>query len=116
MIVVGGYNSSNTCNLARICADARADVSTSPIRTACVSADRDPAPADRRAVDDADDRSRCRDGWLPPTVRVVIGLTAGASTPNNIVGQVIETVSRFVNSTAPADTSGQLVRFRLTRS
>ena len=35
MIVVGGYNSSNTCNLARICADARPDLSTSPIRSAC---------------------------------------------------------------------------------
>jgi 4-hydroxy-3-methylbut-2-enyl diphosphate reductase len=28
--------------------------------------------------------------WLPASGPVVIGLTAGASTPNNVVGQVIE--------------------------
>ena len=31
MIVIGGYNSSNTCNLARICAGVAARRSTSPI-------------------------------------------------------------------------------------
>jgi 4-hydroxy-3-methylbut-2-enyl diphosphate reductase len=35
------------------------------------------------------------EGWLPANGRVVVGLTAGASTPNNIVGQVIETLERF---------------------
>jgi 4-hydroxy-3-methylbut-2-enyl diphosphate reductase len=33
--------------------------------------------------------------WLPASGPVVIGLTAGASTPNNIVGQVIETLEKF---------------------
>jgi 4-hydroxy-3-methylbut-2-enyl diphosphate reductase len=33
--------------------------------------------------------------WLPANGRVVVGLTAGASTPNNIVGQVIEKLERF---------------------
>ena len=33
--------------------------------------------------------------WLRNDGDVVIGLTAGASTPNNIVGQVIETLERF---------------------
>ena len=28
-------------------------------------------------------------GWLPRTGPLVVGLTAGASTPNNLVGQVI---------------------------
>ena len=28
--------------------------------------------------------------WLPPTGPVSIGLTAGASTPNSIIGPVIE--------------------------
>ncbi len=37
-------------------------------------------------------------GWLPRTGdRSVVGLTAGASTPNNIVGQVIETLERFAS-------------------
>ena len=35
------------------------------------------------------------ENWLPAAGRVVVGLTAGASTPNNIVGQVIETLERF---------------------
>jgi 4-hydroxy-3-methylbut-2-enyl diphosphate reductase IspH len=29
---------------------------------------------------------------------VTVGLTAGASTPNNIVGQVIETLERFTSA------------------
>jgi 4-hydroxy-3-methylbut-2-enyl diphosphate reductase len=36
--------------------------------------------------------------WLPAGGKVVIGLTAGASTPNNIVGQVIETLERFASA------------------
>ena len=94
MLVVGGYNSSNTCNLARICADARADV---PHRRAGVpglgrpksatgrSARRRPSRADEVGPTD----------WLPATGRLTVGLTAGASTPNNIVGQVIERLERF---------------------
>jgi 4-hydroxy-3-methylbut-2-enyl diphosphate reductase len=34
-------------------------------------------------------------GWLPPTGTVVVGLTAGASTPNNIVGEVIRKLESF---------------------
>jgi 4-hydroxy-3-methylbut-2-en-1-yl diphosphate reductase len=34
-------------------------------------------------------------GWLPATGRVVVGLTAGASTPNNIVGEVIRRLEAF---------------------
>ena len=33
--------------------------------------------------------------WLPLSGPVVLGLTAGASTPNNIVGQVIERLERY---------------------
>jgi 4-hydroxy-3-methylbut-2-enyl diphosphate reductase IspH len=34
-------------------------------------------------------------GWLPASGDIAVGLTAGASTPNNIVGQVIERLSGF---------------------
>ena len=89
MVVVGGYNSSNTCNLAAICqakgvrtihiedADcidvAAGSVRHQPIRT----------KAEEMALEH----------WLSSARR--IGLTAGASTPNNKIG---ETVVRICES------------------
>jgi 4-hydroxy-3-methylbut-2-enyl diphosphate reductase len=95
MIVVGGYNSSNTCNLARICAarvrtyhvaDPECLLSAEKIRHRPVGA---PSTAPAAEV--------VSENWLPATGRIAIGLTAGASTPNNIVGQVIETLERFAS-------------------
>jgi 4-hydroxy-3-methylbut-2-en-1-yl diphosphate reductase len=92
MLVVGGYNSSNTCNLARICAarvptyhiaDPDCLMSATQIRYRPVGAPSTTASPEQVA-----------ENWLPPR-EVVIGLTAGASTPNNIVGQVIERLDRF---------------------
>jgi 4-hydroxy-3-methylbut-2-enyl diphosphate reductase len=93
MLVVGGYNSSNTCNLARICADrvrtfhiADPDclVSADEIRHRPVG-----APSTTAS------QEQVTRGWLPPTGPLVVGLTAGASTPNNIVGDVIDRLGRF---------------------
>jgi 4-hydroxy-3-methylbut-2-enyl diphosphate reductase len=87
VVVIGGYNSSNTCNLARICADRVptfhiADpeclVSAAEIRHRPIG---QPSTA---AVAEATTRN-----WLPEGM-LRVGLTAGASTPNNIVGEVIE--------------------------
>ncbi len=93
MIVIGGYNSSNTCNLARICAervrtlhiaDPACLVSKTEIRYRPVGP---PSTAVRPEETSRD--------WLPSSGRVTIGLTAGASTPNNIVGQVIRKLEEF---------------------
>jgi 4-hydroxy-3-methylbut-2-enyl diphosphate reductase len=96
MIVVGGYNSSNTCNLARICA---ARVRTYHISDpACLlSAERiRHRPVGAPSTASADEV--VTETWLPREGRVTVGLTAGASTPNNIVGQVIETLERFTSA------------------
>jgi 4-hydroxy-3-methylbut-2-enyl diphosphate reductase len=88
MVVIGGYNSSNTANLARICADSRptyhiADpdclVSAGEIRHR-------PVGAKSEVVTTA---------WLAPEGPVTIGLTAGASTPDNLVGAVIAKLEAF---------------------
>jgi 4-hydroxy-3-methylbut-2-en-1-yl diphosphate reductase len=93
MLVVGGYNSSNTCNLARICAekvrtyhiaDPECMSSAAEIRHRPVG-----APSTTAGPEDV------TRGWLPESGPVVIGLTAGASTPNNIVGEVIRKLEQF---------------------
>ena len=94
MIVVGGYNSSNTRNLARLCvprvrtyhiADAECVVSPTELRHRPVDMNRRGPNALVSGTDEAIARE-----WLPPTGPVSIGLTAGASTPNSIIGPVIE--------------------------
>lgn len=87
MVVVGGYNSSNTISLAALCAE---QVTTYHI------ADPDEIDVEGNAV-----RIR-RVGphhhedevanWLPTTGQLRIGITAGASTPNNKIGQAVARV------------------------
>jgi 4-hydroxy-3-methylbut-2-enyl diphosphate reductase len=96
MLVVGGYNSSNTCNLANICA-ARAPtfhiaepgclVSATEIRHRPVTP---PGTANRHASEVS------TSDWLLAGP-LVVGLTAGASTPNNIVGEVVARLDAAAN-------------------
>jgi len=79
MIVIGGYNSSNTQALARICA---ARLPTYHIEGAEGIAE---TLRYRRA---GAHEETAATGWLPAGP-VRIGLTAGASTPNNVVGEVV---------------------------
>jgi len=90
MVVIGGLNSSNTCNLARICidrvptyhiADPDGLVSAETIRHKAVG-----SPTEVTSSD-----------WLPPG-DVTIGLTSGASTPDNLVGAAIQRLSLFANA------------------
>jgi 4-hydroxy-3-methylbut-2-enyl diphosphate reductase len=94
MVVVGGYNSSNTCNLANICAERvptyhiaepAALVSAREIRHRPVT----PPGAPRTQAGE-----RLTMDWLP-SGPVVVGLTAGASTPNSIIGEVVERLARL---------------------
>ena len=92
MLVVGGYNSSNTVNLARICAER---VRTFHVAEPdCLEADvirhRPIGLPSTAAAPEQETR-----GWFPASGPVTVGLTAGASTPNNIVGQVIERLESF---------------------
>jgi 4-hydroxy-3-methylbut-2-en-1-yl diphosphate reductase len=82
MLVVGGYNSSNTLNLARICG---VQVPTYHVADdACLES----ATAIRhRPVGVKAERTAS--GWLPPGGPLRVGLTSGASTPDNLVGAVI---------------------------
>jgi 4-hydroxy-3-methylbut-2-en-1-yl diphosphate reductase len=88
MIVIGGYNSSNTANLARMChasrptfhiADPDCLVSADQIRHRPVGAKAEVTTT----------------SWLPAAGSVSIGLTSGASTPDNLVGAVISRLSAF---------------------
>jgi 4-hydroxy-3-methylbut-2-en-1-yl diphosphate reductase len=88
MVVIGGYNSSNTNHLAVICAhyattyhiaDAdRIDRSRGTIRFKPNG-----TPLDAPEVE--------AEEWLPPGP-LTIGLTAGASTPNNKIGEAVESI------------------------
>jgi 4-hydroxy-3-methylbut-2-en-1-yl diphosphate reductase len=95
MIVIGGYNSSNTCNLARICAER---VTTLHIADPACLVSRDEVrhrpvgPPSTTVGGEVLMRN-----WLPSAGPLVVGLTAGASTPNNIVGQVIRRLEQFCN-------------------
>jgi 4-hydroxy-3-methylbut-2-enyl diphosphate reductase len=83
MVVIGGYNSSNTQALARICAPRLPTFHIS-------GADRIQGAAIRhRPVGSHEEVAQ--EGWLPEG-EVTVGLTAGASTPNNVVGEVVERI------------------------
>jgi 4-hydroxy-3-methylbut-2-enyl diphosphate reductase len=97
MVVVGGYNSSNTCHLAALVRqhgvatyhieDAEAvDVASGAIR-------HQPIGTKSEVVAEA---------WLSPSN--VVGITAGASTPNNKIG---ETIARIC-AVAGVDVEGAL--------
>jgi 4-hydroxy-3-methylbut-2-enyl diphosphate reductase len=95
MLVVGGYNSSNTFNLARICA---ARVPTFHIADdSCLES---AATIRHRPVGSKAETTAT--GWLPPGGPLRVGLTAGASTPDNQVGAVILRLSALAEATLPA--------------
>jgi len=87
MVVIGGYNSSNTTHLAAICNDK---VPTYHIEDAtCIDVEHGSIrfrPVGIHSQEEA------REAWLPEG-RLTIGITAGASTPNNKIGETIERIA-----------------------
>jgi len=84
MVVIGGFNSSNTISLAAICAD------TVPTYHIGDAGGIDPEAGTihfrRAGVKHVEET---REGWLPAGGPLRIGVTAGASTPNNKIGEAV---------------------------
>ncbi|HEX7546778.1 MAG TPA: 4-hydroxy-3-methylbut-2-enyl diphosphate reductase, partial [Gemmatimonadaceae bacterium] len=83
MLVIGGYNSSNTISLAALC-DER--VPTFHVSDAdCILVDsgsiRHVRPGSSDEIETA--------GWLRATGELRVGITAGASTPNNKIDEAV---------------------------
>jgi 4-hydroxy-3-methylbut-2-enyl diphosphate reductase len=91
VIVIGGYNSSNTCNLARICA-----ASSPTFHIAEPGSLVSPQQIRHRPVGGPAEVTT--EGWLPENGPISIGLTSGASTPDNLVGAAIARVTEFAAS------------------
>ena len=85
MVVVGGYNSSNTMSLAAICAE---HVSTYHVEDAtCLDPERGTIRhkvAGKTASGEVETAN-----WLAAEGPVRVGITAGASTPNNKIGEAV---------------------------
>jgi 4-hydroxy-3-methylbut-2-en-1-yl diphosphate reductase len=99
MVVIGGYNSSNTNHLAVLC--AKHTVTYHVADASCLDAERgsirfkpNGSPFDAPEIEAVD--------WLPPGP-ISVGLTAGASTPNNKIGEAIELVLRTRGIHVPAE-------------
>ena len=83
MIVVGGYNSSNTVSLAVMCAER---VTTYHVEDAtCIDVER--AAIRHKPIGKAGEIEELH--WLPNGGPTVVGITAGASTPNNKIGESV---------------------------
>ncbi|MDP9204048.1 MAG: 4-hydroxy-3-methylbut-2-enyl diphosphate reductase [Gemmatimonadota bacterium] len=83
MVVVGGYNSSNTISLAALCSES--------VRTFHVedADDIDPVSGIIRHRPLGSKEEVESPDWLPTTGPVRVGITAGASTPNNKIGEAV---------------------------
>jgi len=83
MVVVGGYNSSNTISLAALCSES--------VRTFHVedADDIDPVSGIIRHRPLGSKEEVESPDWLPAAGAVRVGITAGASTPNNKIGEAV---------------------------
>jgi 4-hydroxy-3-methylbut-2-enyl diphosphate reductase len=87
MVVVGGYNSSNTCHLAALVHSRGVPVFHIEDADAV-----DPAEGSIRHQPIGTKREATTPGWLAGAR--TIGITAGASTPNNKIGETVARICR----------------------
>jgi 4-hydroxy-3-methylbut-2-enyl diphosphate reductase len=90
MIVIGGYNSSNTNHLAHLC---RQYTTAYPISDS-TRIDTAAGTISHKPELDPETPERTEHDWLPAGP-LTIGLTAGASTPNNKIGEAIENIVKI---------------------
>ena len=83
MVVIGGYNSSNTISLAALCAEK---VRTYHIEDASAI---DPGTGSVVHRLPAAKSDVTENGWLSSPGELRVGITAGASTPNNKIGDAV---------------------------
>jgi 4-hydroxy-3-methylbut-2-enyl diphosphate reductase len=96
MIVIGGYNSSNTCNLARMCAERVPTYHIAdPDCLESANAIRYRPAGGKHEV--------TATGWWPSTGNVTVGLTAGASTPDNLVGTTVRKLAELAGGPLSSD-------------
>jgi 4-hydroxy-3-methylbut-2-en-1-yl diphosphate reductase len=98
MLVIGGYNSSNTNHLAHMC---REHTRTYHIQDA-VCIDPGEGTVRHKPVLDPDAPEVMEEGWLPEGP-FVLGITAGASTPNNKIGEAIARILEMRGVDLPMD-------------
>ena len=91
MVVIGGYNSSNTCNLAHICAEQAPTYHIADPSCLLSAGTIRHKPVGQAAEIETD-------GWLPPAGPLRVGLTSGASTPDNLVERVVRVLDGFANA------------------
>ncbi|HSK20483.1 MAG TPA: 4-hydroxy-3-methylbut-2-enyl diphosphate reductase [Longimicrobiales bacterium] len=97
MIVIGGYNSSNTNHLAHLCREYTTAYHIAD--ATCIDVDNGTIRHKPELAADAPEV--IAEGWLPDGA-LTIGLTAGASTPNNKIGETIERVLATRNGVTTA--------------
>lgn len=98
MVVIGGYNSSNTNHLAHMC---RSHTRTYHIQDAtCI--DVRSGSIRHKAELAPDSPEVMEENWLP-SGPLQLGLTAGASTPNNKIGETIVRVLQVRGVEIPSD-------------
>ena len=83
MVVIGGYNSSNTISLAALCSES---VRTFHVEDAD-AIDPENGTIRHRPLGAHDDAVTSE--WLPASGSIRVGVTAGASTPNNKIGEAV---------------------------